>query len=193
MLKLVAVMFGRGAHWILESVDGHRAGFTENRPWGSFPKDMRSPGSWSTCFPVSFGDMGRGDIFDLSPRRSCPKECVHRYWNVPPQEIFSPPMRDVETIAHRRTEESPVAEHFNSDGHTLSDMTVVVIDQIYRHDPCLRKIRESRWIRTLGTSYPSGMNLRVDSLWNLLDDHLPTRGFNVPPYQTSWLRVSTSR
>ena len=29
---------------------------------------------------------------------------------------------------------------------------------------CLRKIRESRWIRTPGTSYPLGMNLRVDSL-----------------------------
>ena len=93
-------------------------------------------------------------------------------------------------IAHRRTEESPVAEHFNGEGHALSDMTVVAIDQIYSHDPCLRKIRESRWIRTLGTSYPSGMNLRVDSLWNLLDDHRRTRGFNVPSCQTSRLRVS---
>ena len=93
-------------------------------------------------------------------------------------------------IAHRRTEETPVAEHFNGDGHALSDMTVVAIDQVYSHYPCLRKIRESRWIRTLGTSYPSGMNLRVDSLWNLLDDHLPTRGFNVPPCQTTKLRVS---
>ena len=70
--KLVALLSDGGAHWILGSVDGHRAGFTDNRPWGSFPKDMRSPG-WSTCFPVSC----RG--------------------------------------AHRRTEESPVAEHFNSD------------------------------------------------------------------------------
>ena len=93
-------------------------------------------------------------------------------------------------IAHSRTEESTLAEHFNSDEHALSDLTVVVTDQIYSHDACLLKIRESRWIRTLGTSYPSGMNLRVDFLWNLLDDHLPTRGFNVTPYQTSRLRVS---
>ena len=38
-------------------------------------------------------------------------------------------------IPHRRTEESPVAEHFNGEGHTLADMTVVAIDQLYSHDP----------------------------------------------------------
>ena len=32
-------------------------------------------------------------------------------------------------IAHRRTEESPVAEHFDGDGHTLADATVMVIDK----------------------------------------------------------------
>ena len=57
-------------------------------------------------------------------------------------------------ITHKRTEESPVAEHFNDEGHTIVDMTVVVIDQLYSHDPCLCKIRESRWIKTLGTSHP---------------------------------------
>ena len=46
----------------------------------------------------------------------------------------------------------------------MADMTVMVIDQIYSRDPTLRKIKESRWIRDLGTSYPLGMNLRVDSL-----------------------------
>ena len=44
------------------------------------------------------------------------------------------------------------------------DMTVMVIDQVYNHDPCLRKTRESRWITTLRTSSPLGMNLRVNSL-----------------------------
>ena len=67
-------------------------------------------------------------------------------------------------IKQGKTEESPVAEQFNGEGHTLADVTVVAIDQIYSHDSCLRKIRESRWIRTLETSYPSGMNLRLDSL-----------------------------
>ena len=67
-------------------------------------------------------------------------------------------------IVHRRTEDSPVAEHFTGDGHTQADMFVMAIDQLHSHDPCLRKIWESRWIRSLGTSHPSGMNLRVDSL-----------------------------
>ena len=92
----------------------------------------------------------------------------------------------------KRTQEYPVAEHFNSKGHTLVDMTIVVINQLYSHDSCLCKIWESRWIRTLGTShpfgtlgtshpfgtlgtsYPFGMNLRVKFLWNLLNDHLLT-------------------
>ena len=47
---------------------------------------------------------------------------------------------------------------------TLADMIVVAIDQLYSHDACLRKIRERRWIRTLGTSHAFGMYLRVDSL-----------------------------
>ena len=67
-------------------------------------------------------------------------------------------------IALRRTEESLVAEHFTGDGHTQTDMVVTVVDQLYNYDPCLRKIQESRWIRILGTSFPSGINLRVDSL-----------------------------
>ena len=67
-------------------------------------------------------------------------------------------------IMHRRTKESPVPEHFNGDGHTLADMTVVELNQIHNHDPCLHKIWGSRWIRTLGTSYPLEVNLRVDSL-----------------------------
>ena len=64
-------------------------------------------------------------------------------------------------ISHRRSEESPVAEHFTGDGHSEADMVVTVIDQLYGRDPCLHKLWQSRWIRTLETSDPSGMNLRV--------------------------------
>ena len=77
--------------------------------------------------------------------------------------LNSPPLHDVK---------HPVAEHFTVKGHTLADMTVVVIDQLYSHDPCLRQVRESRCIRTLGTSHLFGTNLRVDSVWNLFDDYL---------------------
>jgi len=43
-------------------------------------------------------------------------------------------------------------------------MGVLVIETLWREDPVLRKIRESKWIRALETSCPKGMNLRVDSL-----------------------------
>ena len=67
-------------------------------------------------------------------------------------------------IIHQRTEDSPVAAYFNNDAHSQEDMSVMVIDQLHSHDSCLCKIRESRWTRILGTSSPSGMNLRVNSL-----------------------------
>ena len=67
-------------------------------------------------------------------------------------------------IMHQRTDVFPVAEHFNSGAHSVSDMTVMVIELSTSRDPCLRKVREGRWIRTLETLFSSGMNLRVDSL-----------------------------
>ena len=49
-------------------------------------------------------------------------------------------------------EDSPVAEHFNSMPHSQADMAFMVIDMtmLQNCDPCLWKIREGRWIRTLG-------------------------------------------
>ena len=67
-------------------------------------------------------------------------------------------------IAHRKTEDSPVAEHFDSGTHVEADMAVMAIEFAPSRDACLRKIRESRWIRTLGTLFPLGMNLMVDGL-----------------------------
>ena len=66
-------------------------------------------------------------------------------------------------IAHRRTDESPVSLHFNSGAHTLAD-SVMVIERTRSQDLCLGRIRESRWIRTLGTSFPLEMNLRDNTL-----------------------------
>ena len=43
----------------------------------------------------------------------------------------------------------------------------MVINQLRNRDPCPGKIREGRWIRTLETMHPLGMNLRVYSLWSL--------------------------
>ena len=42
------------------SRDDHWAGFTGNPPWDLFPKEMRSPGSWSTRFPIFCWGLVRG-------------------------------------------------------------------------------------------------------------------------------------
>ena len=70
-------------------------------------------------------------------------------------------------IMHQRTDVSPVVEHFNSGAHSVSDMTVMAIKLSTNLDPYPRKVKEGRWIGTLETSFPCGMNLWVDSLWNL--------------------------
>ena len=51
-------------------------------------------------------------------------------------------------IAHRRTEESPVAVHFNSLDHTEADLSVMITGRLCRNDNILREIRESRWINS---------------------------------------------
>ena len=67
-------------------------------------------------------------------------------------------------IMHWRTDHSPMVAHFNDDSHSEAEITVIIIDKVYSHDPCLSKIQENRWIRTYKTSSPLGMNLRVDNL-----------------------------
>ena len=92
------------------------------------------------------------------------RRCGHQYVGETGQPLHSRINGHRSDIAHRRTDESPVAAHFNSTAHSVEDMTVMVIDQLYHQDSTLRKLRESRWIRDLRTSFPQGMNLRVDSL-----------------------------
>ena len=67
-------------------------------------------------------------------------------------------------FALRRTKDFPMVEHFSSETHQESDMVVTATELARSRDTSLRKIRESRWIRTLGTSIPPEMNLRDDSL-----------------------------
>ena len=69
-------------------------------------------------------------------------------------------------IAHGRTNKSSVAAHFTSEGHTETDLSVMIIDRCWKEDTTLRKIRESRWIRTLDTALPSGMNYRTNCLFS---------------------------
>ena len=64
-------------------------------------------------------------------------------------------------IAHSRIDESPVATQFTSQGHTEAKLSVMIID---KDEAILRKISESRWIRSLKTFWPLGMNLRTGGL-----------------------------
>ena len=63
-------------------------------------------------------------------------------------------------IAHRRIEK-PVAAHFNSTGHSIGDLRILVIEAMRSQDESLRKKRESFWINQLRSLYPGGMNLDV--------------------------------
>ena len=59
---------------------------------------------------------------------------------------------------YRKLSDKPVAEHFNTTGHSFEDLTVMVIEQIMA-DSARRKQRESFWIYTLRTLTPDGLNL----------------------------------
>ena len=91
------------------------------------------------------------------------KRCGKQYVGETEQALHER-MNSHRSDIRKKTKEKPVAAHFCSDGHTLSDFSVVVVDQLHQGDPVLRKNRESRWIRLLQTEAPKGINLRVDRL-----------------------------
>ena len=53
--------------------------------------------------------------------------------------------------------------NFNDDGHTLVDMTVMAINKIHSHAPCLRQNTGREVDLDPGDLISFGMNLRVDS------------------------------
>ena len=91
------------------------------------------------------------------------KRCGKQYVGETEQALHER-MNSHRSDIRKKTKEKPVAAHFCSDGHTLSDFSVVVVDQLHQADPVLQKNRESRWIRLLQTEAPKGINLRVDRL-----------------------------
>ena len=60
---------------------------------------------------------------------------------------------------NRKLSDKPVARHFNSVGHTFDDLSVMVIEQLWKDDASRRKLRESYWIHTLGSLTPQGLNM----------------------------------
>ena len=61
-------------------------------------------------------------------------------------------------IKHQRLEKL-VAAHFNSEGHSLRDLSIFVIEQIHREEASYSRAKESYWIQTLQLLAPEGLNL----------------------------------
>ena len=97
-----------------------------------------------------FSSHKTGTDFKLKIKASCKLSNViylttcRRFGHQYVGEIGQPLHRRINShpfdTTHGRTDESPVAEHFNSDSHSIADMTVMVINQIRSCDPCLQKI-----------------------------------------------------
>ena len=61
-------------------------------------------------------------------------------------------------IKHKRLE-NQVAAHFCSSNHSLSHLTIMVVEQMHSKNDVLRKRRESFWIHQLQSLHPAGLNL----------------------------------
>ena len=122
----------------------------------------------------TFSSSKTGERFKLKLHASCKtsnviyliqcRRCGHQYVGETEQPLRSQINSHRFNIVHSRTDESPVVADFTSEGHTVANLSVMIIDKCWKDDAILRKIRESRWIRSLKTSWPSGMNLRTDGL-----------------------------
>ena len=62
------------------------------------------------------------------------------------------------TVRHNK--DYPIAIHFNSDQHSINDISIAGIIQIDKPDDKLRKHLESIWIKKLNTLSPLGLNAR---------------------------------
>ena len=60
---------------------------------------------------------------------------------------------------HRNLPDQPVAVHFNLVDHSFDNLSIQVIEQVWRDDPAYRKLQESYWIYTLKSLAPNGLNL----------------------------------
>ena len=64
------------------------------------------------------------------------------------------------TIKHyRRHPDKPVAVHFSSEGHSVADLRLVVIEQLGNRSKFRRQFKERFWINTLQTDRPLGLNI----------------------------------
>ena len=63
------------------------------------------------------------------------------------------------TYVNQKKLNKPTGEHFNSPGHTISNMTIIILEKVKVSDTLYRKEREKYLIRKFN-SYYNGMNNR---------------------------------
>jgi hypothetical protein len=61
----------------------------------------------------------------------------------------------------RNVNTSDVAQHFNSQGHSIDD--IVITGLLNAPEKTSRRIKEAKIIRKLGSLYPNGLNREEDS------------------------------
>ena len=59
---------------------------------------------------------------------------------------------------HNKNPSQPTGKHFNGRGHSLSDMSFVILEKVFSKDVLLREERESHY--TKYTKY-KGMNIKT--------------------------------
>ena len=95
-------------------------------------------------------------------------------------------------IVNKKIDDKPVAAHLNSPQHTLEDLQVMVIEQLWKRDTPLRKIRESKWSTLLQTYQPLGINLRRDKLWcHRLSTHARWHTHTLTSFQYTFINFCT--
>ena len=60
-------------------------------------------------------------------------------------------------IRHNRTQK-PVSTHFNLPGHSMEDLTIMIIEKIETNDDQTRRTRQRYWIDKLRSMAPHGIN-----------------------------------
>ena len=93
------------------------------------------------------------------------KRCGQQYIGETGQALHCKMNNHQTDIIQKETENKHIAVYFNTPGHSMDELSVVVIEKLWKNDPVYCKIRKNTWIGILDTFYPRGMNLSTDTFW----------------------------
>ena len=109
--------------------------------------------------PIGANCQSNNLIYLISCKK-CPAQYVGETYRKLGERIYE------HLYSIRKKHDTPVAEHFNSPGHSVQDVEVEVISYVYRHVPpnCregteIRRTVERKWIHKLKTSQFPGLNI----------------------------------